>query len=109
MYDELIISDEAAENIPHNKLVYLVAKVEGDELYNLDKIANGKHDKLQFTENDTVIFATHAIVHNQRQAQNLKDKLSRLVYTYYIIALLKLTLADMATGGLGVYTQENAS
>ena len=77
MYDELIISDEAAENIPHNKLVYLVAKVEGDELYNLDKIANGKHDKLQFTENDTVIFATHAIVHNQRQAQNLKDKLSR--------------------------------
>lgn len=78
MYDGLIISQEEANSVPHNKLVYLVARAEGDELYNLEKMVNGRHESIQFTENDTVIFATHAIVHNQRQAQNLKDKLSRI-------------------------------
>lgn len=78
IYDKVIIDQKEAQNFPDNKLVYLVAKTEGDELYNLEKISNNTHPTLSFVEDDTVIFATHSIVHNQRQAQNLKDKLSRV-------------------------------
>jgi ribonuclease J len=59
-------------------LIYLVTDEEGKETDTILKIAEHNHNGIKIEEGDTVILATHPIIHNQRAAQNLKDELSRL-------------------------------
>ena len=73
----VIISIDDATKYPSKDLIYIITGEEGREMDTLYKMLDSNHKNIKVEEGDTVIMATHPIVHNQRNAQNLKDALSR--------------------------------
>jgi ribonuclease J len=75
---DLLIDMKDIKSYKSAEIVILNSGEEGREDINLSKIVDGDNEYIKLEEGDTVIIATHPIIHNQRMAQNLKDSISRL-------------------------------
>jgi ribonuclease J len=74
---ETLITLEEMSRYPDNKLVVLATGAQGEEFAALGRIANKTHKFIRLTPRDTLLMSSSIIPGNERNVQNLKDKLSR--------------------------------
>ncbi len=74
---ETLIPIEDMAKYPDNKLVVLATGAQGEEFAALGRIANKTHKFVRLTPRDTILMSSSVIPGNERNVQNLKDKLSR--------------------------------
>ena len=72
-----IISSDAMQDYPENKIVVLATGAQGDEYAALMRAAEKNHKYLKLNELDTIVFSSSVIPGNERAVQSLKDKLAR--------------------------------
>ncbi len=73
----LIISSEEANQLPPDKVVYLLTGSQGEEFAALMRISTKKHPKIRFNQRDTIILSSSIIPGNNKAVRRLKDNLSR--------------------------------
>ena len=73
----LIVSPEEANQLPSDKVVYLLTGSQGEEFAALMRISTKKHPKIRFNERDTIILSSSIIPGNNKAVRRLKDNLSR--------------------------------
>jgi ribonuclease J len=91
-----IIKKEEISKYKNNELVVFISGDEGREFDNITRIVKNPTE-IKVEESDTVIMATHPIIHNQRDAQNLKDTLSRLGAHSYHYKYSEMLITNCAT------------
>lgn len=74
---ETLIPIEDMARFPDNKIVVLATGAQGEEFAALGRIANKTHKFIRLTPRDTLLMSSSIIPGNERNVQNLKDKLSR--------------------------------
>lgn len=73
----VLISADEAQNMPPDKVVFLLTGSQGEEFAALMRISVRKHPKIRFNERDTVILSSSVIPGNDGSVRKLKDNLSR--------------------------------
>ena len=74
---DILLKPEDKNKYKNSEIILMVTGEEGRETDTLVKILETDYKDIKVEDGDTVIIATHPIIHNQRAAQNLKDGLSR--------------------------------
>ncbi len=92
----LIISTDEAQNIPPDKLVYLLTGSQGEEFAALMRISTRKHPKIRFNERDTIILSSSVIPGNHKSVRKLKDNLSR-----HDLRIVQYQTSDIHASGHG--------
>lgn len=68
-----VISEERAEHIPSDQIVYVVTGSQGESRAALARIARGDHPALDLNRGDSVIFSSKAIPGNEREINDVKS------------------------------------
>ena len=74
---ETLITLEDMVRYPENKIVILATGAQGEEFAALGRIGNKTHKYIRLTPRDTILMSSSVVPGNERNVQNLKDKLSR--------------------------------
>ena len=75
--EETLISVEAMDDYPPDKIVMIATGAQGDEFAALMRMANKTHKHVKITKRDTIILSSSVVPGNERAVQKLKDSLSR--------------------------------
>ncbi|MAH06182.1 MAG: MBL fold hydrolase [Alphaproteobacteria bacterium] len=67
------VSEERAEHIPSDQIVYVVTGSQGESRAALARIARGDHPALDLRRGDSVIFSSKAIPGNEREINDVKS------------------------------------
>jgi len=86
--NDTIINVESIKNIPHNKLVVIMAGAQGDDIPHLMRMANQEHGSFSIKEGDTVVYPADLIPGNERSVQKVNDNFSKLGAEIYHIRSL---------------------
>lgn len=70
-----IIDIDEASNYPNNSLVYITTGNHGEPISCLSEIADGTHDHIRISQNDTVLFCSIPIMDNEKNFEQTMDKL----------------------------------
>lgn len=73
----LIITTEEIDSYPPDRILALVTGAQGEEFASLMRIANKAHKYIRLTPRDTILMSASVVPGNEREAQRLKDNLSR--------------------------------
>ena len=74
---ETIISVEAMDDYPPEKIVMIATGAQGDEFAALMRMANKSHKYVRINKRDTIVLSSSIVPGNERAVQKLKDGLSR--------------------------------
>jgi ribonuclease J len=74
---ETMISSDAMESYPPDRIVILATGAQGDEFAAMMRMSNKTHTKIRITPRDTIMLSSSVIPGNERAVQKLKDNLSR--------------------------------
>lgn len=74
---ETMISSDALESYPPDRIVILATGAQGDEFAAMMRMSNKTHTKIRITPRDTIMLSSSVIPGNERAVQKLKDNLSR--------------------------------
>lgn len=74
---DLIIPAEDIDNYPPDRIMALVTGAQGEEFASLMRIANKVHKYIRLTPRDSILMSASIVPGNEREAQRLKDNLSR--------------------------------
>lgn len=74
---ETLITLDDMQRYPENKIVILATGAQGEEFAALGRIANKTHKFIRLSTRDTILMSSSIVPGNERNVQNLKDKLSR--------------------------------
>lgn len=69
------LTDEEAEMIPEDKLVYVCTGSQGEPRAALSRISNDDHPAFKIEEGDVMIFSSRAIPGNERAIDRIKNRL----------------------------------
>lgn len=75
--EETMISSEAMESYPPDRIIILATGAQGDEFAAMMRMSNKTHTKIRITPRDTIMLSSSVIPGNERAVQKLKDNLSR--------------------------------
>lgn len=75
--NETIISSDALESYPPDRIIILATGAQGDEFAAMMRMSNKTHAKIRITPRDTIMLSSSVIPGNERAVQKLKDNLSR--------------------------------
>ncbi len=75
--NETMISSDALESYPPDRIVILATGAQGDEFAAMMRMSNKTHTKIRITPRDTIMLSSSVIPGNERAVQKLKDNLSR--------------------------------
>jgi len=75
--NETMISSDALESYPPDRIVILATGAQGDEFAAMMRMSNKTHAKIRITPRDTIMLSSSVIPGNERAVQKLKDNLSR--------------------------------
>ncbi|OHA18346.1 MAG: hypothetical protein A2664_02550 [Candidatus Taylorbacteria bacterium RIFCSPHIGHO2_01_FULL_46_22b] len=75
--EDTIITVEAMNDYPPEKIVMVATGAQGDEFAALMRMANKTHKYVHITKRDTIILSSSVVPGNERAVQKLKDSLSR--------------------------------
>jgi ribonuclease J len=75
--DSTMISSDAMESYPPDRIVILATGAQGDEFAAMMRMSNKTHQKIRITPRDTIMLSSSVIPGNERAVQKLKDNLSR--------------------------------
>ena len=75
--EDTIITVEAMDDYPPEKIVMVATGAQGDEFAALMRMANKTHKYVHITKRDTIILSSSVVPGNERAVQKLKDSLSR--------------------------------
>ena len=73
----LIVPIEEIDSYPPDKILALVTGAQGEEFASLMRIANKLHKYIRLSPRDTILMSASIVPGNEREAQRLKDNLSR--------------------------------
>jgi ribonuclease J len=73
-----IISDEQADELPNDQVVYVVTGSQGEGRAALARISRGDHPALSLSRGDSVIFSSKAIPGNEREIHDMKSMIVSL-------------------------------
>lgn len=74
---ETMITSDAMENYPPDRIIILATGAQGDEFAAMMRMSNKTHAKIRITPRDTIMLSSSVIPGNERAVQKLKDNLSR--------------------------------
>ncbi len=74
---ESLITLDDMQRYPENKIVILATGAQGEEFAALGRIGNKTHKFIRLSMRDTILMSSSIVPGNERNVQNLKDKLSR--------------------------------
>ncbi|MCA9352647.1 ribonuclease J [Patescibacteria group bacterium] len=92
----ILITPDEAQNIPPDKVVYLLTGSQGEEFAALMRISARKHPKIRFNDRDTVILSSSVIPGNEMSVRKLKDNLSR-----HDLRIVQYRTSDIHASGHG--------
>lgn len=75
--EDTMISSEAMESYPPDRIIILATGAQGDEFAAMMRMSNKTHAKIRITPRDTIMLSSSVIPGNERAVQKLKDNLSR--------------------------------
>jgi ribonuclease J len=75
--NETMITSDALESYPPDRIVILATGAQGDEFAAMMRMSNKTHTKIRITPRDTIMLSSSVIPGNERAVQKLKDNLSR--------------------------------